>query len=248
MRKLQSPSNWNVAQKVATKPRPLADVIEDLKRKVLEAACAIQTQLTQSTSRGSAEQLASARSSTTQQSKFEHSDGPAAQDFLDFPENPIITHLRERQKKRKASAAADEAPRVAADGDAQEPPVAMVKTSRRKPKRQADGDPAASSSSAVQPAPKRTQQRLIIEAFPMSARESQELQDLDLQDLGAASSTSAAQTPQLQQFEQRMRQLLAELGKVSLGRVGGSAAIELQTMLAEFRLLLSRRSLFRKKS
>ena len=119
IRKLQSPSNWNVAQKVATKPRPLADVIEDLKRKVLEAACAIQTQLTQSTSRGSAEQPASARSSTTQQSKFEHSDGPAAQDFFDFPENPVITHLRERQKKRKASAAADEAPRVAADGDAQ---------------------------------------------------------------------------------------------------------------------------------
>ena len=117
----------------------------------------------------------------------------------------------------------------------------MVKTSRRKPKRQADGDPAASSSSAVQPALKRKQQRLIIEAFPVSARESQELQDLDLQDLGAASSTSAAQTPQLQQFEQRMRQLLAELGKVSLGRVVGSAAIELQTMLAEFRLLLSQK-------
>ena len=88
IRKLQNPSNWNVAQKVATKPRPLADVIEDLKRKVLEAACAIQTQLTQSTSRGSAEQPASARSSTTQQSKFEHSDGPAAQDFLDFPREP----------------------------------------------------------------------------------------------------------------------------------------------------------------
>ena len=39
IRELQSPSNWNVAQKVAKKLRPLADVIEDLKRKVLQAAC-----------------------------------------------------------------------------------------------------------------------------------------------------------------------------------------------------------------
>ena len=37
-RRLQSPSNWNVAGKRAGKSRPLADVIEDLKCKVLEAA------------------------------------------------------------------------------------------------------------------------------------------------------------------------------------------------------------------
>ena len=34
IRRLQSPSNWNVAQNIAGKRRPLADVIEDLKCKV----------------------------------------------------------------------------------------------------------------------------------------------------------------------------------------------------------------------
>ena len=199
----------------------------------------MQTQLTQSRSRGSAEQPASARSSTTQRSKCEQSDGPASQDFLDGPENPLTTHLLERQKKRKASAAEDEAPRAAADGDAQEPPVAMAKTSKRKPKREDDGDPATPSSSAALPAPKRKQQRLIFEALAVGASESQEHQDLDVQDLGAASSTSAAQTPQLQQNERWMRQLLAELVKASLGRNVDSATIELQTMIQEFRQLLA---------
>ena len=48
IRDLQSPSNWNVAGKRAGKPRPLADVIEDLKCKVLEAARKLQRQLTES--------------------------------------------------------------------------------------------------------------------------------------------------------------------------------------------------------
>ena len=60
IRRLQSPSNWNVAGKRAGKSRPLADVIEDLKCKVLEAACKLQTQSTESRSSasGSAEQHA----------------------------------------------------------------------------------------------------------------------------------------------------------------------------------------------
>ncbi len=48
IRGLQSPSNWNVPQKIAGKPRPLADVIEDLKCKVLEAARKLQRQLNES--------------------------------------------------------------------------------------------------------------------------------------------------------------------------------------------------------
>ena len=34
VRLLQKPANWNVAQQVKRKPRPLPDVIEELKRKV----------------------------------------------------------------------------------------------------------------------------------------------------------------------------------------------------------------------
>ena len=66
IRNLQSPSKWNVAQQIAKKPRPLADVIKDLKRTVLQAACAIQTQLTQSRSSGSAEQPASSSAENLQ--------------------------------------------------------------------------------------------------------------------------------------------------------------------------------------
>ena len=43
VQRLQSPSNWNVPQKRAQKKRPLPEVIEELKRKVLEAARKLHT-------------------------------------------------------------------------------------------------------------------------------------------------------------------------------------------------------------
>ena len=42
VQRLQSSNNWNVSQKRAQKKRPLPEVIEELKRKVLEAACKMQ--------------------------------------------------------------------------------------------------------------------------------------------------------------------------------------------------------------
>ena len=42
IRNLQKPSNWNVSQTMAGKPRPLVNVIEELRCKVLQAACRMQ--------------------------------------------------------------------------------------------------------------------------------------------------------------------------------------------------------------
>ena len=58
IRHLQKPSNWNVKQAVANESRPLTDVIEELKHKVLEGARRLQS------ASGSAEQPASAGPST----------------------------------------------------------------------------------------------------------------------------------------------------------------------------------------
>ena len=60
VQRLQSPSNLNVPQKKAQKKRPLPEVIEELKRKVLEAARKLHMQSAQSSSSasGSAEQPA----------------------------------------------------------------------------------------------------------------------------------------------------------------------------------------------
>ena len=58
IRPLQSPSNWNVPGKVKQKPRPLPEVIEELKGKVLQAARKLQRELGESraSESGSAEQ------------------------------------------------------------------------------------------------------------------------------------------------------------------------------------------------
>ena len=66
IRFLQSPSNWNVPQQKARKPRPIPDVIEDLKCKVLKAARKVQKQSTDGrlNASGSAEQPVLAGSST----------------------------------------------------------------------------------------------------------------------------------------------------------------------------------------
>ena len=66
VQRLQSPSNWIVPQQKARKPRPIADVIEDLKCKVLEAARKLQKQSTDGrlNASGSAEQPVLAGSST----------------------------------------------------------------------------------------------------------------------------------------------------------------------------------------
>ena len=65
LRPLQSPSNWNVPGKVKQKPRPLPDVIEELKGKVLQAARKLQRELGESraSESGSAEQPASSSAS-----------------------------------------------------------------------------------------------------------------------------------------------------------------------------------------
>ena len=75
VQRLQSPSNWNVPQKRAQKKRPLPEVIEELKRKVLEAARKLHTQSAQisSSASGSAEQpgASSATSPAPQHPSFD---------------------------------------------------------------------------------------------------------------------------------------------------------------------------------
>ena len=119
IRRLQSPSNWNVAQKIARKQRPLADVIEDLKCKVLEAACKLQTQSTESRSSasGSAEQHALAGPST---------DRAGVQDDLAAGEDHVLAELRERQRKRAIESEVEE-----------QRPLAKPKAAKRQNKRTA---------------------------------------------------------------------------------------------------------------
>jgi len=93
VQRLLSRNNWNVPQKKSQKKRPLADVIGDLKCKVLEAARKLQTQSTEgrSSASGSAEQPALAGSSTDRADA--HDDVPADKD-------PVLAELKERQRKR----------------------------------------------------------------------------------------------------------------------------------------------------
>ena len=60
IRLLQKPSNWNVTQTIKAKPKPLPDVIEELRVKVVETARKVQRQLMASapSGSGSAEQPA----------------------------------------------------------------------------------------------------------------------------------------------------------------------------------------------
>ena len=93
LRPLQSPSNWNVPGKVKQKPRPLPEVIEELKGKVLEAARKLQRELGESRSSesGSAEQPAS--SAVEQSARMDTTDG------VDFDDDPGLARLRARQRK-----------------------------------------------------------------------------------------------------------------------------------------------------
>ena len=124
IRRLQRPSDWNVAQQIARKPRPLADVVQDLKCKVLEAARKLQKQLNDSrpSVSGSAEQLASASSlpdSDLRMSSAELPDAsmgvPKTFDINDFElackrdgafcrEQAKLRRLAEKPKTRSAEA------------------------------------------------------------------------------------------------------------------------------------------------
>ena len=124
IRRLQRPSDWNVAQQIARKPRPQPDVVQDLKCKVLEAARKLQKQLNDSrpSVSGSAEQLASASSlpdSDLRMSSAELPDAsmgvPKTFDINDFElackrdgafcrEQAKLRRLAEKPKTRSAEA------------------------------------------------------------------------------------------------------------------------------------------------
>ena len=186
IRRLQRPSNWNVAGQIARKPRALADVIEDLKRKVLEAARKQQSELTESrpSASGSAEQHALAGSST---------DRAGVQDDLGAGEDHVLAELRERQRKRAIESEVEE-----------QRPLAKPKAAKRQNKRTA----GTASGSVEQPASKRKEQRLTAESFAACAAPPTELEHCE-----PASSSSGAQPAQ--QRSRRMYGRRKELKKLS---------------------------------
>ena len=103
---MQSPSNWNVPQQKARKPRPIADVIEDLKCKVLKAARKLQKQSTDGrlNASGSAEQPVLAGSSTDRGNV----QNDLAAGTADLGGDPILAELRARQRKRATESEAEE--------------------------------------------------------------------------------------------------------------------------------------------
>ena len=102
LRPLQSPSNWNVPGKVKQKPRPLPDVIEELKGKVLQAARKLQRELGESRSSesGSAEQPAT---SSAEQPALRIASASSSSDAAFVEESRRRREeLEENQRKRKA--------------------------------------------------------------------------------------------------------------------------------------------------
>jgi hypothetical protein len=81
IRVLQKPCHWNVTQQIARKPRPLPDVIDDLKRKVFKAACKLQMHTERSSrASGSVEQ----------------------------PDHPLLANRTERHRKRMTESTTQE--------------------------------------------------------------------------------------------------------------------------------------------
>ena len=87
-------SKWQVAQQTKKKPRPLGEVLQEFRCKVIKAANKLQEELS-----ASAEQPAS--------STVEHSAPMDTADSVDLDEDPVLAELRARQRKRAQDSAAE---------------------------------------------------------------------------------------------------------------------------------------------
>ena len=140
---------WQVAQKKEKQPRPLSEVLQEFKDKVIKAAQKLQQQLPDS-----AEQPAS---STAEQSVPMDT---AADVGLD--EDPVLAELRANQRKRAQDSAAEEQREAE-----QQRPRAKAKAAKRQNKRSA----GTTFGSLDQPASKRPDQCLTGEMFARCAKD-----------------------------------------------------------------------------
>ena len=196
---------WGVQQRIKKDRRPLPELIEELNKKVIDAAKKLQQQLPDSAERpallsDSAEQPVPMDTPTT----------------VELEESPTLTDLRARQRKRAQATIAEGQSQAE-----QQRAHAKPKAAKRQNKRTA----GTTSDSVEQPASKRPQRCLTAELFTQCAR--------DPSEPAVASSCSAAQPAQIQQKSQRMQQLWIELKKLrDDGWVVDDAMIELQDIIA----------------
>ena len=187
---------WQVPQTIGSKWRPLGDVVEEFRDKVINAAKKLQQELSDS-----AEQPALLSDSTEWPTAVGSStDRAGVQTDPTADEDPLLTDLKERQRKR---AIEREGEREAEE----QRPFAKPKATKRQNKRTA----GTASGSVEQPPLKRKDQRLTAELFATCAR--------DPSEPGAASSSSAVQPARVQQQSRTMHRLLHELTKLAGHRV-----------------------------
>ena len=197
---------WGVPQLIKKKRRPLSELVEELKTKVIVAAKELQQQLADSAERPlllshSAEQPVPMDTSAD----------------INLDQDPTLTELRARQRKRAQTTAAEEQRETE-----QQRPHAKSKAANRQKKRTA----GTTSGSVEQPASKRQDRCLTAELFAANAR--------DPSEPGDSSSGSTVQLVRTQQQCQRMGRLLHELKKLQDENwVVGDAKIELQDMIAQ---------------
>ena len=242
VRPLLGPKNWDVAQRKDKKPRPLGDMVQEFQGKVIKAAQKLQQQLPDS-----AEQPAS---STAEQSvpmeeafRLQSASGSALQpassaveqaarmdttDVIDFDDDPMLTRLKAKQRKRAQDSAAED-----------QRPLAKPKATQGRKKRTA----ATASDSAEQPVSKRKDRLLTPQLFALGAR--------DPSDPSDASLDSAVRTAAVRQQSQIMHRVFEELRELSsCAWVVGDAdvrckaimrdAFDLQTIPATQRILKKR--------
>ena len=234
--------NWEVAQKKKQKPRPLPEMVEEFQGKVIKAAQKLQQQLPDS-----AEQPAS---STAEQSvpmeeafRLQSASGNALQpassaveqsarmdttDVVDFDDDPMLTRLKAKQRKRAQDSAAED-----------QRPLAKPKATQGRKKRTA----ATASDSAEQPVSKRKDRLLTPQLFALGARDPSDPSDESLD--------SAVRTAAVRQQSQIMHRVFEELRELSsCAWVVGDAdvrckaimrdAFDLQTIPATQRILNKR--------
>jgi len=175
---------WGVQQRIKKDLKALPKLIDELNKKVIDAAKKLQKKLQQQLS-DSAERPVVPSDSAEQLVPMDTSAD------VDLDENPALAELRAHQRKRAQASAAEE--RRAA---------AKAKASVRPGKR----TQSTTSDSVEQPASKRQQQRITAESFTAFAH--------DPLEPSAASSSSAGQPAPGQQQSQRMVRLLQELQKL----------------------------------
>ena len=218
------------------------EMVQEFQGKVIKAAQKLQQQLRDSVAQSAsstAQQPVRMEEASRQQTASSSAEQPASSDVeqsarmdtidgVDSDDNPMVTRLQARQRKRGLDSAAEN-----------QRPLAKPKATRGRNKRTA----ATSSDSVEQPASKRKERLLTSELFALGA--------CDPSDSSAAQVDSAVFPATVRQQGRNMCRLLEELRKLSsCAWIVGDAdvrckaimrnALDLQKIPATFRMLEKR--------